>query len=159
MFSTVEYYIDTSSILHGWRRAYPPDIVTFRPIWKMFDKLIEQGRIGVSIEVLREIEKKDDEVAEWCGERKESFAVDVDLAVQGKLKVILDKFPRMVMKKGTRNAADPFVIATALRKEPACIVVSEEEDDGSERNPKIPFVCDEMNVQWINLVELIRREI
>ena len=56
----MRYSIDTSAILDGWRRYYPPD--TFPGLWDKLDSLIEEGHLAATEEVLIELEKKDDDV-------------------------------------------------------------------------------------------------
>jgi hypothetical protein len=65
------YSIDTSSLIHGWRRAYPPK--RFPGLWARIDDLIGEGRLVASIEVFNELEKKDDEILAWAKERKEAL--------------------------------------------------------------------------------------
>jgi len=54
------YCIDTSALIHAWRRSYP--IPNFQPIWDRIDDLIEVGRLLSSKEVLLELQKKDDDI-------------------------------------------------------------------------------------------------
>jgi hypothetical protein len=65
------YSFDTSSILHAWRRAYPPEV--FPAIWQRLDGLIQQGQLIASEEVLVELEQKDDEVHGWARQRRAMF--------------------------------------------------------------------------------------
>ncbi len=59
-------------------------------------------------------------------------------------------------RKG-RSGADPFVIALAEQHD--AIVVTQETPAGlNARSPKIPDVCNERDVAWINLLGLIQRE-
>lgn len=60
----MDYSIDTSALLDGWRRHYPPDV--FPSIWRRLNALIAQGRLAASEEILIELGKKDDEVYEWA---------------------------------------------------------------------------------------------
>ena len=53
----MKYSIDTSSILTGWRRTYPPDI--FPTLWEKLDELIAEQILIATEEVLHELEKKD----------------------------------------------------------------------------------------------------
>jgi hypothetical protein len=55
--------------IHAWRRIYRPKNFGF--VWEGFDALIAEGRFKASIEVYNELQKKDDELFEWCKERKE----------------------------------------------------------------------------------------
>lgn len=65
------YSVDSSALIHGWRRAYPPK--TFPTVWERLDKLVSDGVLKASIEVLNELEKQDDELHAWCKERPAMF--------------------------------------------------------------------------------------
>lgn len=67
----MKYSIDTSSILDGWRRYYPPDV--FPALWDRIDELIASGALRATEEVLTELERKDDEVHEWARQRTDLF--------------------------------------------------------------------------------------
>ena len=70
------YSVDSSALIHGWRRIYRPKNFGF--VWSRFDALIDQGRLRATIEVYRELEKKDDEVFEWCKARKDRLFIEID---------------------------------------------------------------------------------
>jgi len=54
------YCIDTSALIHGWRRDYPPDV--FRSLWEQLDQLIKIGKLFSSFEVLLELERGGDDI-------------------------------------------------------------------------------------------------
>ena len=58
----MKYSIDTSSILDGWIRYYPPDV--FPLVWTKIEELIEKEILVATEEVLFELEKKDDKAYE-----------------------------------------------------------------------------------------------
>lgn len=153
------YTIYTSALKHRWNRVYPRDVLTFEPVRDMFDRLIDRGRLNASIEVLREIERKDDKLKEWCVERRKKLFVEIDDLMQVEVGRIIEEFPRMTGLKGTRNSADPFVIALALSSLPTLIVVSNEGLGESQGDTKIPHVCKELGLRHIDLLTLIRQEI
>jgi hypothetical protein len=104
-------------------------------------------------EVLREIEKKEDELHKWAKARERMFH-PLDEAVQRATTEILTEFPRLVDSEKERNRADPFVIA--LAKVRGCPVVTGEKAAGTKDRPKIPMVCDHFGVRHLNLLGLIR---
>jgi hypothetical protein len=151
------YSIDTSALVHGWVRAYPPGIPMFRPVWDRLSALIEEGRLRASIEVRREITKKDDDLANWC-EAHPNFFVDIeDDAIQEKVGALLGKYPRLVDTRKGRSGADPFVIALAQMHNPPLTVVTEERG-GTADKPHIPYVCQEEDIRCINLLGLITEQ-
>jgi hypothetical protein len=85
------YSIDSSALIHAWRRAYRPKNFGF--VWDGFDSLIEEKRLLASIEVYSELEKKDDELFAWCKERKDKMFLEIDEAIQDVVKEILRGHP------------------------------------------------------------------
>ncbi|HOV80291.1 MAG TPA: DUF4411 family protein [Bacillota bacterium] len=84
------YCIDTSALIHGWRRDYPPDV--FRSLWEQLDQLIRQGKLFSSVEVLLELERGGDDIYNWAKERKHIF-LEADEEVQKALAALVNKFP------------------------------------------------------------------
>jgi hypothetical protein len=146
------YSIDSSALIHGWRRIYRPK--NFGLVWDHFDVLIDQGRLRASVEVYNELEKKDDELFNWCKDRKEKMFVELDATIQGHVTNIMTKYPRLVDTVRGRSGADPFVIALAATTNP-CMVVVTEETPGKTR---IPDVCQGENIQCCGLADMIERE-
>lgn len=150
----MKYSIDTSAILDGWRRYYPPDV--FPAVWRGFDDLIKQGHLRASEEVLVELKKRDDEVYEWAKKRKAQMFVPIDVSTQERVIVILDHHEKLVDTRRNRSAADPFVIALAMVE--GCKVVTGEKATNSADRPNIPDVCGALGVPCIELLELFRLE-
>ena len=147
----MRYSLDTSAILDGRKRHYPPDV--FPALWENFERLIGDGSIKATEMVRHELEKKDDEVLKWCKEL--DVFLDVDEEIQTVVSEILGAHPKLVSEGGQRSFADPFVIA--LARQHKCVVVTGE-SGGTEDKPRIPFVCRALGVDCINMLELIRRE-
>lgn len=152
---SVKYSIDTSSILEGWRRHYPPDI--FPGLWVRLDHLIESDELVATDEVLRELARRDDEIHTWAKQRSRMF-LPIDEEIQIATAEILALFPKLVDDRPTRSGADPFVIAVA--KVHNLIVVSEEQrrPNTTPERPNIPYVCDRLGIPCIRLVDLMRAE-
>jgi hypothetical protein len=148
------YSIDSSALIHGWQRAYPPK--NFAPVWKRIEALIAAGRLRASIEVRKELEKKDDALLAWC-KKQEEFCVDIDDEIQDAMADIMGNYPKLVDTAKGKSGADPFVIALANSHDPAWTVVSEERG-GSAKKPRIPYVCGEEDVRCITLLELIQEQ-
>ena len=149
------YCIDSSSIIHAWRRAYPPNI--FSTLWQKIDHLIDDGRLVASVEVLHELKKKDDDIYDWAKDRKESLFVQVDDETQESLVLIMANYPKLVDTGKGKSGGDPFVIALAHCRDPKLTVVTEEKG-GSDAKPKIPHVCTCLGVLSIDVLNLITQE-
>ena len=147
------YSIDTSAILDGWRRYYPPDV--FPQLWEEMRGLIQRGRLLAVEEVLHEIKRKDDEVADWVV-RNQRLIVPLDGAIQIAVAEILNRFDRLVNTQRNRSLADPWVIALAQTRD--LTVVTGERETGKLTRPMIPDVCRALGIRYINLLQLFREE-
>src|SRR6266508_4432566 len=143
------YSIDSSALIHGWRRVYRPK--NFGIVWDHLGTLAEEGRLRASIEVLNELQKKEDELLVWCKDRKEKLFVEIDDDIQTHLSRIMGNHPRLVDTVKGRSSADPFVIALAATMNPAMIVVTEE----YEGKTRIPDVCIAESIEYCRLADLI----
>ena len=149
------YSIDSSSLIHAWWRAYPPE--NFASFWGRLDEMIDAGIIVASVEVHNELKKKDDEIHAWCKKRSRNFCVEIDEVQQDHLAHILGTYPRLVDTVKGRSEGDPFVIALARSFDvPLCVI--SQEGPGKKNSPKIPDVCQAENIQCLNLVDFIRAE-
>lgn len=148
----MSYSVDTNVLVDAWRKHYPPDVFKTFP-WNQLVSLVDQGRLVVIDEVLRELEKKDDEVLAWVKARR-GMIVPLEGAVQRRAIKIINDYPSLVSGGVMRGAADPFVIA--LAEERGLTVVTSE--NFKPTKPKIPDVCKAIGRPCINLVELFRRE-
>jgi hypothetical protein len=148
------YCCDTSSLIHAWRRAYPPK--NFKTFWAKLDNLISAGRLVSSVEIYRELQKKDDDLFAWVKERKAAF-LEIDDDIQAAMGLIMSKYPRLVDTVRGKSGAGPFVIAHALSASPQ-LTVLHQELGGSFNSPKIPFVCDQERVLHVDLLALIDKE-
>jgi hypothetical protein len=66
----MKYSIDTSAILDGYNRLYPPDV--FPKLWTNIENLIKNGDIKATEMVLHELDRKDDETKKM-GEKSKFF--------------------------------------------------------------------------------------
>jgi hypothetical protein len=149
----LKYSIDTSAILDGWRRYYPPDVLP--DVWTGFDDLIKKGHLVATEEVLVELEKRDDEVHKWAKKRKKMF-LPIDDPVQLAVSSILAAHEKLVDTRTNRSAADPFVIGLGLVH--GCTVVTGEKATGSADRPNIPDVCTALGIRSMGLLDLFREE-
>jgi hypothetical protein len=152
MSTSAIYSIDSSALIHGWRRVYRPKNFGF--VWEQIDALIKAGRFRSSIEVYNELQKKDDELFKWCKDRKDEMFVEIDGDVQTHVARILKAYPRLVDTVKGRSGADPFVIALAATTNPKMVVVTEEHPGKT----KIPDVCAAEKIDHCGLADLIERE-
>jgi hypothetical protein len=159
MTSTI-YIIDTSSLIE-LNKHNPMDI--YKTPWKKMSGLVKSGRLFAPREVLDEIIRFDDVLAEWAKDNNKMFVEPSDEQIEI-TREILKKYPSLI-KKGKRYAADPWVIALAIEMirspqktliEVKRIVVTEEKIRGNR--VRIPYVCQEYTVEAIDILDMFRME-
>ncbi len=149
----MKYSIDTSAIVNGWRRHYPPDV--FPSLWMRIASIIDSGVLIASEEVLIELERQDDEVYAWALGRRAMFR-PIDATIQIAVTEILRDHPRLVDTRRHRSGADPFVIALAKIENAG--VVTAEKHSGVLSKPNIPDVCDALGIRCLDLLGLFREQ-
>lgn len=154
------YIIDTSSLIE-LNKHNPMDI--YHTPWQKMEGLIQTGRLYAPREVLDEINRLDDTLAQWAKKHNNMFKEPTKEQIQI-VKEILKKYPSLI-KKGKRYAADPWVIALAIEMirnpqstliEMKRIVVTEEKIRGNK--VKIPYVCQEYTIEAIDILDMFRKE-
>lgn len=145
----MKYCIDTSSFIESWQRRYPPDI--FPSFWYKLSSVIGEQIIVAQELVIEEIGSQDDELNEWIKEQ-EKLCVPFDEDVQAIASHIISEYPRIVGAH-QKYGADPFVIALAKQHN---LVVITEERGGSASKPKIPFICQDIDVPCMTMLDFIR---
>jgi predicted nucleic acid-binding protein len=145
-----KYCLDTNVLIQAWQKYYSP---RFCPdYWKVLNDLGSQGRIFLPQMVFEEITRTDDDLATWL-KKSDIPEYKIDEHVTECLKKIYANNPvhkNLVDNTKQRSLADPWVIAHAL-KEGAILVTKEEKITATNTTKiKIPNVCDNMGVLWIN---------
>jgi len=142
---------DTSAFVNPWNKWYPPDVAP--GYWSRHEELARSDRLRVSEEVREELEKVEDDLYAWAKASLDWFPLTED--VQRLVAEIMARYGRLVDTRKNRSRADPFVIATAAVTD--AIVITTEEH-GTAAKPKIPYVCGELGVPCVNVLEFIRAE-
>lgn len=106
-------------------------------------------------EVLNELRAKDDDLLVWVQERKNWLVAPTSVPIMLTARRVLREHPRLTEPLAGKGTADPFVIATALERNKHVVT---EEKGGSSNKPKIPYVCNQMRVECMTVIEMIRRE-
>ena len=149
----MSFSFDTSALLEGWVRRYPPDV--FPGFWRRLDRLIEDGLAFAAEEVLVELEKKDDDVYAWARDRPDFF-VPLDESTQLAVVEVLEVHPELVKSGGSRSAGDAFVVG--LAKARSMSVVTGEQPTGNLKRPRIPDVCQALGIPCLSLLQFIRHQ-
>ncbi len=151
-----KYCLDTNVLIEAWHKYYSP---TFCPeYWNVLNSLGAKDKIFIPEKVYDEITRTDDDLSEWL--KKSSIPkYEIDAHVIESLRKIYAYDPaheRLVDSTKQRSLADPGVIAHAL-KEGAILVTKEEKITAiNTTKVKIPNVCDNMQIPWINDFQLVK---
>jgi len=107
-------------------------------------------------EVYRELEDQQDELFEWAKKHKDVFKKPTEEVLE-LLTQVMSQFRNFAAQGGgSRNRADPFVIAHA-QAAGAVVVTDEEwaERQKPTKPPKIPNACSELGVSWMTPAEFL----
>lgn len=149
------YCLDANVLIQAWQKYYSPK---FCPTyWEVLNELGDLGRIFIAEEVFNEIIRTEDDLCKWLKASKIPVK-SINEKVAKCLQEIYAKdaiHKTLVDNTRSRSLADPWVIAHAL-SESAVVVTKEEKVTALNSNRiKIPNVCDNMGVTWINDFEFI----
>jgi hypothetical protein len=123
----------------------------------VINDLAKKGIVFIPQEVKKEIDKGDDNLKKWLKDKK-YIVKPITEKVQLCLKEIYANNPHhkyLANNIKNRSIADPWVIAHAMAED--AVVVTKEYLTASS-NPqkiKIPDVCQNMNVRWIDDFDFI----
>lgn len=137
-----KYVIDACALIDA-AKNYNMSKKTFSNIWETLDKLVEEGQLISSAEILEEL--KDDDIEKWGKQHKKAF-LPLSREIQEKATEVLKNYPNIIKitTKASSNG-DPFLIATALIE--GGIIVTNE---GRGEN-KIPYICEKLGIDHIDL--------
>jgi hypothetical protein len=149
------YCIDANVLIQAWQKYYSPK---FCPdYWDVLNELGNQGRIFIPEMVLQEITRTEDDLSKWLKGSKIPVS-KIDEPVTKCLQAIYSKntlHKYLVDNIKQRSLADPWVIAHALNEKATVVTQENKETAINSKRIKIPNVCDNMGVRWINDFQLI----
>jgi len=149
-----KYCLDANVLIQAWQKYYSPKLCL--DYWSVLDQLGKEDRIFLPQMVYEEITKTDDELAKWL-KKSNIPEYKINGPVTEALKSIYaanSAHQNLVDNTKGRSLADPWVIAHAI-KEKATVVTKEEKITALNTTKiKIPNVCDNMGVRWINDYQL-----
>jgi predicted nucleic acid-binding protein len=151
-----KYCLDTNVLIEAWQKYYSP---IFCPsYWDVLNKLGAEEIIFIPEIVFEEITRTDDELSSWLKESQIPIHAITE-NVNESLKSIYAKDPLhkyLVDNIKSRSLADPWVIAHALSSKATVVTKENKETAINTKRIKIPNVCDNMGVRWINDFDFIR---
>ena len=159
-----KYIVDSNFFIQAHRSIYPLDVV--QSFWLKV-KSLSHKEIIVSIDkVKNEIynnSSHEDELKIWCEENlPKEFFINTDSVLSNYISIV--NWVNSMSDHYTANAvqefletdlADPWLIAFAMSNN-WIIVTYEKSEPFIKRKIKIPEVCNQFNVKYINTIEMFR---
>ncbi len=145
-----KYCLDANVLIQAWQKYYNPG---FCPgYWEILTELGKQDKIFIPEMVFEEITRTEDGLSKWLKGSNipiEKITEPVTLCLQS-IYAADPLHKNLVDNTKARSLADPWVIAHALYKN-AMVVTKEEKVTALNSNRiKIPNVCENMGIKWIN---------
>lgn len=150
-----KYCLDSNVLIEAWQKYYNPK---FCPdYWNILIELGKKDKIFIPEMVYEEITRTEDDLSKWL--KTSGIPIQkITAAVAAFLQQIYDQDPihkKLVDNTKGRCLADPWVIAHALNENATVVTKEEKVTALSSIKIKIPNVCDNMNVRWINDIDFV----
>ena len=150
-----KYCLDANVLIQAWQKYYNPK---FCPdYWDILIQLGKQDKIFIPELVYEEITRTEDDLSRWVKASKipiKKISEPVTICLQ-KIYAVNPVHKNLVDNISGRSLADPWVIAHSLH-ENATVVTKEEKITAlNSKRIRIPNVCDNMGVRWINDFQFI----
>ncbi|HEX9649742.1 MAG TPA: DUF4411 family protein [Cyclobacteriaceae bacterium] len=150
-----KYCLDANVLIQAWQKYYNPKFCL--DYWNILIELGKQDRIFTPELVSEEITRTEDDLSKWLKGSKipiKKISEPVTICLQ-RIYSTNPIHQNLVDNTKARSLADPWLIAHALY-ENATVVTKEEKITAlNSSRIKIPNVCDNMGVRWINDFQLI----
>ena len=152
---TVKYCIDANVLIQAWQKYYSPK---FCPdYWIILNELGLQKRIFIPETVYDEITRTEDDLSKWL--KKSDIPIHkINKKVTECLQSVFAQNPlhkNLVDNTKARSLADPWVIAHAISQSATVVTKEEKVTSLNSIKVKIPNVCENMKVRWINDFEFV----
>ena len=150
-----KYCLDANVLIQAWQKYYNPK---FCPdYWDILIELGKQDKIFIPELVYEEITRTEDDLSSWVKASKipiKKISEPVTICLQ-KIYAVNPVHKNLVDNITGRSLADPWVIAHSLH-ENATVVTKEEKITAlNSKRIRIPNVCDNMGVRWMNDFQFI----
>lgn len=159
-----KFILDSNFFIQAHRSIYPLDVV--QSFWLKVKNLSQNGTIVSIDKVRKEIFDKsshEDELRQWCTLNLPSdFFMNTDSVLNNYILIV--NWTNSMSHHYTSNAiqefleadlADPWLIAFAMSNN-WTIVTYEKSEPGRKNKIKIPEVCNQFNVKYINTIGMLR---
>ncbi len=159
-----KFIVDSNFFIQAHRAYYPLDVV--QSFWMKIKSLADKEIIVSIDKVHKEIfenSSHEDELRNWCESNLEaSFFVNTDTVLQNYIAIISwvnsmshHYTPSAIQEFLETDLADPWLVAFAVSN--GWTIVTYEKSEPNRKNRiKIPEVCNQFNVRYINTIEMLR---
>jgi len=149
------YCLDANVLIQAWQKYYSPKVSP--TYWEVLNAIGAQEKIFLPEIVFEEIVRTEDDLSKWL--RGSDIPIrKIDENVARCLKDIYSFDPNhrfLVDNTKARSLADPWVIAHAINEKATVVTKEEKVTALNSKKIKIPNVCDNMNITWINDFQMI----
>ncbi len=153
--SEKKYCLDANVLIQAWQKYYAPSICP--SYWDVLNHFGKAEKLFIPELVYEEITRTEDDLSNWLKSGNIPIR-KIDEEVEKCLRDIFNTNPNhkfLIYNTKQRSMADPWVIAHAI-KEGGVVVTKEERVTAlNSKKIKIPNVCDNMKVNWINDFQLV----
>jgi Domain of unknown function (DUF4411) len=158
------YILDSNFFIQAHRAYYPIDVV--QSFWTKVESLSSQNVIASIDKVKKEIfdnSSHEDELKVWCQAKiANGFFIDTSSVLNNYIQIVNwvnsmnnHYTPRAIQEFLTADLADPWLIAYAMSNN-TTIVTYEKSEPNRKNRIKIPEVCNQFNVRYINTIDMMR---
>lgn len=153
-----KYCIDACAILDFWGsvdypRPYDVEVKEFRKLWDHIASQIDEGFIILPYPIYEQVAvTTKPELKQWLDARKALFPDYEDAGDE--LAEIVNKFDIYTTTKASLE--DAILVAVAKKKGIEVITSERKSNPTSYQNPKIPNVCEEIDVKWKSLPDYFK---
>lgn len=153
------YLIDASSLIESKNRLY--DFEVCPGFWDWLSQQNAAGLIYSIQKIKEELLKGDDDLSRWAKQQGSGFFLSHnDEGTMQCMTRVSQWVSRSDFKPQAKAeflaGADPFLIAYAMAHEHT-VVTDEVLELGRKNKVKIPVVCQEFDVPWIGLLDMLRQ--
>jgi predicted nuclease of predicted toxin-antitoxin system len=147
--------LDANVLIQAWQKYYSPELCP--DYWVVLNQLGLEGKVFICQEVYEEIVRTEDDLSTWLKASKIPVKKSSETVIE-KLKEIYQTSAHLKLVDNTKNRslADPWVIAHAMDNNSVVVTKEEKVTQSNSTKVKIPNVCDNLNVRWINDFEFVR---
>lgn len=150
-----KYCLDANVLIQAWQKYYNP---RFCPdYWNILIELGKRDKIFIPELVYEEIIRTEDDLTKWLKASKitiKKITEPVTICLQ-KIYAADPLHRNLVDNINGRSLADPWVIAHSIHENSIVVTKEEKIIALNSKRIRIPNVCDNMGVRWINDFQFI----